>query len=608
MEQKIRILGIAPYQGLCTVMEQCAPEYPEIEMHMVVGNMEEGLAYAQRHYMNYDIIISRANTASMISEQVPVHVVDIGIDYYDILRCIKLAQNTGRRFAILGFHSLTRIAKNLCELLQIEADIFSISENSWKESNRILDYMKTQGYETVICDMVPYAHAKFIGITPVLLSSSIDSVHAAIRRGKELYRKSKQTRTHATMLDELLKKSMAQCLVLDEEKNCIYHNLPDNLLEKFFEYADTEAEHFLSGERESFYLKIDQKLYSVRTAPVQDGDKTLTACFLESYRIPLEFSKNGLTILHKEEAMRNFADSFYSNTAIARDLIAHTEQLSSVNTPLMIVGEVGTGKDRAACIYYVQSDRADFPMYVINCSLLNDKTWNFLTKHYNSPFTDNGNTIYISNIDALSDERAVQLLSTILDSNLHIRNRLLFSCMQKHGEEAPHIAVRFLNSLGCTLVPMPPLRAQKGDIAAAAGLYLATLNQQLAKQIAGLDAGAAKRLEEYEYPCNHTQLKRILTTAAQKTDGFFMKEETIAQILEEEEVLLRGGVPLMKDYDMEPASGAGAYFRLPTDRTLYEVSQFMIRQVLDECDGNQSVAAKRLGISRTTLWRYLKDA
>lgn len=130
--------------------------------------------------MGYDMIISRANTASMISQAVPVPVVDIGIDYYDVLRCIKIAENTGTKFAILGFHSLTDIAKNLCDLLKIKIDIFSFSINNWSDSGSLLDRMKEQGYETVICDMIPYEYAKLIGITPILLTSSVESLKSAI--------------------------------------------------------------------------------------------------------------------------------------------------------------------------------------------------------------------------------------------------------------------------------------------------------------------------------------------------------------------------------------------------------------------------------------------
>ena len=60
----------------------------------MLGNVETGLYLAKEHYRNYDIIISRANTASRIAKGVPIPVIDIGIDYYDVLLCLKTAENT----------------------------------------------------------------------------------------------------------------------------------------------------------------------------------------------------------------------------------------------------------------------------------------------------------------------------------------------------------------------------------------------------------------------------------------------------------------------------------------------------------------------------------
>ena len=62
--RKVRILGIAPYRGLVHLMNQCAAHYPDIELNAMLGNMEEGLALAKKYYSGYDMIISRANTAS----------------------------------------------------------------------------------------------------------------------------------------------------------------------------------------------------------------------------------------------------------------------------------------------------------------------------------------------------------------------------------------------------------------------------------------------------------------------------------------------------------------------------------------------------------------
>ena len=77
-----------------------------------------------------------------------------------MLLCLKTAENTKTKFAVLGFRSLTTIAKSICNVLKIPTDIFSI--NTTSEASSLLDKLKEQGYKTVICDTVPYNYAKLI--------------------------------------------------------------------------------------------------------------------------------------------------------------------------------------------------------------------------------------------------------------------------------------------------------------------------------------------------------------------------------------------------------------------------------------------------------------
>ena len=60
MEEKIRILGIAPYEGMQWQLKKAAQEYPQIQLDILVGDLEEGVEAAQSNFhANYDILISR---------------------------------------------------------------------------------------------------------------------------------------------------------------------------------------------------------------------------------------------------------------------------------------------------------------------------------------------------------------------------------------------------------------------------------------------------------------------------------------------------------------------------------------------------------------------
>lgn len=619
MIKKIRVLGIAPYRGLSILMEQCSHLFPQIEMKTVIGNMEQGLDYAKRFSEHYDIIISRANTASMIAQEVSIPVIDIGIDYYDVLRCIKMAQSSGTKFALLGFHSLTAIAKNLCDLLKIKMDIFSFSADNWKDSSELLDRMKEQGYKTVICDMIPYDHAKLIGINPIMLTSSAESVKLALENAIRIWKQSEQLLLSNSMMSSLIRSSSNQYLILDFDGNCRYSTVDAELEDAFIGHLKKELPRCANDPNRSFFITLDNQLYSIRSSLVEENDFPYVIFRIMLSKIPLTHSKYGITIMDKEHALQSFMESFYSNTELARSIIENTENIADVAAPLMITGEVGTGKDRVAYIYYAKSQRCDNPLYVINCALLNDKTWNFITNHYNSPFTDNGNTIYISNLEALSHQKQKQLLSIIRDTNLHVRNRLFISSIQYRDGHLPHAALEYTNMLGCISLPIRPLREQKKDIVPSASFYIDTLNQNLGRQVVGLDEEAAELLKAYDYPCNRTQFKRILKKAVLATSSAYISKETIKDVLEQEKAFYppsgesaaavhkpaaSTGHPSISNSEAADKT-APESLNLNLNQFLDSINRDIILHVLKLCDGNQTLAAKRLGISRTTLWRYL---
>ena len=90
MKHKYRILGIAPYEGMKALMSDVAEEYPQIDLTLFVGDLEQGLEIAHSNFHgNYDVVISRGGTAKMLKENLPLPVVEIPVSMYDLL-CLSL--------------------------------------------------------------------------------------------------------------------------------------------------------------------------------------------------------------------------------------------------------------------------------------------------------------------------------------------------------------------------------------------------------------------------------------------------------------------------------------------------------------------------------------
>ena len=139
---------------------------------------------------------------------------------------------------------------------------------------------------------------------------------------------------------------------------------------------------------------------------------------------------------------------------------------------------------------------------------------------------------------------------------------------------------------------VPTLRSRRDEIPALASLYLSNLNVELGRQLFGFEPSALEMLTRYDWPGNYTQFKHVLHEAALETNGMYVSGSEIANILAGE-----------KNFHHQPSDGLNAFST--ENRTLEEITRKIVEQALSENDGNQSLTARKLDISRSTLWRML---
>ena len=206
--------------------------------------------------------------------------------------------------------------------------------------------------------------------------------------------------------------------------------------------------------------------------------------------------------------------------------------------------------------------------------------------HYNSPLNDNNNTILFKNMETLTHERFQILLSTITDTNLTTRNKIIFSCISCGQDSNPHTIHYLLNTLSCLIINTLPLRECKEEIGAYASLYLGNLNVEQSKQVIGFEPKAMELMQNYEWPGNQTQFKRVINELFIITSSSYISAEDVISVLEQEKQIHSKN-------------------NITNSHTLDEISQDIVQLCLSQNKNNQSLTAKQLGISRSTLWRYL---
>lgn len=600
--KRIKILGIAPYEGMKTLMQKAANHRNNLELDVYVGDLHKGVEIAQRNiHSNYDVIISRGGTAELIGRVTPIPVIEVSLSVYDILRAIKLAQNYADRYAIVGFPSITENAHLLCDLLQYNIDIFTI--HSEDEVLETLKDLKKKGYRMILCDMIANTTAKRLRLNSILITSGAESISAAFDQAIKLCTSYASIKAENLFLSDIIYGENGQTLVMDSKASILFSTLEENQSKEILTILKKELPFVLDNKVHKFFKNINNTLYSISSKCISYGEEICTAFYLTSSSVPFATSKYGIQYSNQQEAEDQFFNSFYSITGSASNMQATIENVNQTTFPVMLSGEAGAGKEQVARMIYSQSRLCTNPLITINCSLINDRSWNFITNHYNSPFNDNNNTIYLKDITALEEKRRHQLLSIIIDMNLHKRNRIIFSCNCKTRQGIPVEAIEFVNQLSCVTIHLSPLRECVDKIPTLSSLYLNTINVSMANQIIGFEPEAMELLQHYDWPYNYTQFKRILNELSLITTTPYIQAEHVSALLEKEAALFHSQKSGMGDFK----SNVPGQLILNINRPLEEITRDIIQQVLAETDGNQSAAAKRMGISRTTLWRYLKN-
>lgn len=585
-----RILGIAPYDGMRTAMEQAAQAYPDVKLDVYTGDMEDGQAIVQQIPPNtYDCIISRGGTAALIRQVTDLPVVDIQLSVYDVLRTMKLAENYTRLYAIVGFPSITEPAHTLCSLLGFNLDILTV--NSTEEVSHTLERLKEGGYRMVVCDMVTHTIAREMGFDAFLITSGVESLHTAIDQAVNISSWFGHLRQENLFLRSITQEQNGRVIVMETSGELFYSNM--NEISPELRRALQAQQHEIpsSGSLKFYYTERDQ-LYSITAQQLLMNNVQRCLFYCVPARIPLHSSRPGLRTLNRGECEYLFSNSFYSLSGAMGTQDAEIQALAVVRQPLFICGEPGTGKEQIARYLYLHSSLVTHPFVVANCALMNDKSWDFLLNHYSSPLNAKGNTVYFQNFESIPEQWRAELLAAIEETGLDRRVRLLFSCSAQDTESFPPVARHFIERLGALTLNLPPLRSRSDEISSLSSLYLNSLNLELGKQISGFEPRAIEMLRQYNWPNNYTQFKNLLRTLASLTTGPYIRSSLVAEYLSKERSL-RTAPP--------PSGPVG----IRTDRTLEEIVSEVVQQTVAAHGGNRAAAARQLGISRTTLWRYL---
>lgn len=336
-------------------------------------------------------------------------------------------------------------------------------------------------------------------------------------------------------------------------------------------------------------------------------------------------NKNG-TVIGGVETFRDLSTIEEMRKEIAKqysfqDIVSKHHEIQNIfnilpdiaksNSTVLIEGPSGSGKELFARAIHNQSNRARGPYVVVNCGALPDTLLESeLFGYVKGAFTDakqdkpgrfaraEGGTLFLDEIADLPLSLQVKLLRVLqngeyeplgatksIKANVRIiaaTNQNLTQLLSE-GKFREDLYYR-LNIIKITL---PPLARRREDIPLLVNHFIQKFNAKMGKEIAAVTPEVMEFFMSYDFPGNIRELENIIEHAFVLCHG-----STIAMHHLPQELKARTDSP--KD------ALAAQYPRLK------EVEAQVIIETLQKCRGNRAMAARELGIDRTTLWRKMK--
>ncbi len=282
-----------------------------------------------------------------------------------------------------------------------------------------------------------------------------------------------------------------------------------------------------------------------------------------------------------------------------------------LSTTVLIQGESGTGKELVARAIHRSGPRSKRPFVRVNCgALVETLLESELFGHVRGAFTGatvtrqgrfevaDGGTIFLDEVADLTPATQVKLLRVLQEGEfekvgssttqkVEVRviaatNRELKAALKK-GAFREDLYFR----LNVVPVVIPPLRERREDIPLLIEHFTQKFNRLTGKSIHKISPGALGVLMEYPYPGNVRELENIIEHAFVMCPGNLIEESHLPP-------------------EVSPSKRDIVSSALLERNPLRSLERELIRKVVEQCGGKPQLAAKRLGISRTTLWRKLR--
>lgn len=299
-------------------------------------------------------------------------------------------------------------------------------------------------------------------------------------------------------------------------------------------------------------------------------------------------------------------DNISGTSKVIKDAVEIAKKVAETNTPVLLTGETGTGKELFAQSIHYAGERSKNNFVAVNCSafakdLLESEMFGYAAgaftganKNKKGLFEEaHKGTLFLDEIGELDLSLQAKFLR-VLETNNFIKAgdtkptqvdvRIITASNRNLQEEIEkgNFRADLYYRISVMKIEIPPLRNRKEDIKPLAEYFIKFYSQKIGRNISEVTPFFYQKLEEYNFPGNIRELRNIIERAV---------------ILSESKILDESSLP--NDIVNKTA--------IHSSSNLEEIEKNHILAVLEQANGNKTKTAELLGIGLTTLYRKLQS-
>lgn len=629
-----RVLITSPYPGFTRLAENICREL-SVEPVIIEAVLEDAvrrvLEVVERE--DIEVVVSRGGTAAALKSTAPVPVITAEASDFDILQALWEAKKISSRIAFLGsyYHQGGYDFESLENILGVRVRQYLYRNFEELESQVLRAY--EDGMDVVVGGGQPGVNlAQAMGMRGVLIYSSRRSIIQAIERAKEVIRIRRHDREYTQRLRTVVNSVEEAVVLVDEQERVMFVNevagrilgldgssmvnkkvkdLKNLRLEKVYGDGNT-----CDGDLQ----ELDGLKVVVNRIPVKSERENfgVVVTFQELSRLQQLEQKMRREIYHKGLVARlSFQDIIGESRAI-KEALETAKKYGCTDSTVLITGESGTGKELFAQGIHRISPRKEGPFVAVNCAALPENLLESeLFGYEEGAFTGarkggkpglfelaHGGTIFLDEIGkipislqgrllrVLQEKEVMRLggsrvipvdVRVIAATNLDLRN-----AVQK-GDFRADLYYR----LNVLKLKLPPLRERDGDVDLLTDYFIMRFNRKFRKKLKSIPREIRNWISSYHWPGNVRELENFIERLVILSNGQSIDRELAYKLIEDadEGILL---------------SGAEDFITVQVG-TLEEMEREIIKKMDKKMGFKKNKLAKRLGISRTTLWKKLND-